>query len=98
MIDKTTVEQHARTHGEAVVAGDLRTAGSSLTKDARDQAGAVMGALPKTLEAATVESVDEADEGLVARIKYTGEGREVVVESLWEDRDGEPKIAALRVV
>jgi hypothetical protein len=97
-MDKGAVEQHARTHGDAVVAGDLQTAGSSLTREARDQAGAVMKALPKNLTGATVEMVDEEGEGLTARIEYSGDGDSVIVESVWAERDGEPKIVALRVL
>lgn len=97
-MDKASVEQHAKTHGDAVVAGDLRTAGGDLTREARDQAGPVMGALPKNLTSAEVESVDEEAASVRARIRYSGDGDPVLVESVWEDRDGTPKIVELRLV
>ena len=97
-MDKGSVEQRAKAHGDATVAGDLRTAGGDLTREARGQAGPVMEALPKNLSGATVESVDQEGDGFCARIRYSGDGDDVTVESVWQDSDGELKIVELRLV
>lgn len=97
-MNKETVQEQAQVHGDAVVSGDLRTAGSALTREAREQAGAVMEALPKTLTGAAIDSVEEAGDTVRARIRYSGESDDVVVESTWEERDGSPRIVGLKVV
>lgn len=97
-MDETTVRERAEAHGKATVAGDLRTAGSDLTKDAMGAAGAVMKEMPDPLESCEVTSVESAGGEVVARIRYVGGGRTTTVESRWAERDGTPRIVDLKVV
>lgn len=97
-MDEKTVREAAQSHGDAVVQGDLRTAGSSLTKEAVSAAQEVMGQLPQPVEQAECFEVTEEGGSFVALIRYRGETDEKVVESRWEDRDGTPRITDLRVV
>lgn len=96
-MDEQAIKAEAEAHANATVAGDLRTAGSSLTKEGAANAGAVMEALPKSLESAEVIDVAPEADGWLARIAYRGEGREVVVLSRWADREGRPKIVDLQI-
>lgn len=96
-MDEEAVKAEAKAHANATVAGDLQTAGSSLTKEGAANAGAVMGVLPKELESAEIVEVAPAGDEWVAHIVYRGEGREVVVMSRWADRGGRPKIVDLEV-
>lgn len=96
-MDETTVRARAEAHANATVAGDLRSAGSDLTKEGAANAQAVMARLPKALDAAEVQEVKPEGDEWVARIAYRGEGREVVVASRWAERDGRPKIVDLQV-
>ena len=57
-MDESTVKQHAEAHGNAVVAGDLRTAGADLTPEVASQAQAVMGKLPRPTTGAEVLKVE----------------------------------------
>ena len=97
-MDEQTVREAGQTHGDAVVRGDLRTAGSYLTKEAMGAAQEVMGSLPQPIQQAECFAVSEAGDAFVARIRYRGETDEKVVESHWEEREGEPKIVDLRVL
>jgi hypothetical protein len=97
-MDESTVRERAEAHGKATVAGDLRTAGSDLTKAAMAQAGDVMKAMPEPLESSEVTSVQSEGAEVVAQIRYAGAGSETVVESRWTDEGGTPKIASLKVL
>jgi hypothetical protein len=97
-MDESTVRDRAEAHAKATVAGDLRTAGSDLTKPAMAQAGDVMKAMPDPLESSEVTSVQADGDEFVAQIRYSGGGGETLVESRWADQGGTPKISALKVL
>jgi hypothetical protein len=97
-MNEDDVRKHAEEHGQAVVAGDLRRAGEDLTGEAREQAGAVMGTLPRPVTAATVESVRPDGGEFVVRARYSGEDSEAIIESRWAERDGRPMIVELTAV
>jgi hypothetical protein len=97
-MDETSVREQAEIHGKATVSGDLRTAGSALTKEAMAQAPDVMKAMPATLEASEVTSVEPDGDEFVAQIRYSGGGEESIVASRWAERDGAPKIVDLKVL
>jgi hypothetical protein len=97
-MNEDDVRKHAEEHGQAIVAGDLRRAGEDLTEEARGQAGPVMGTLPRPVTAASVESVRPDGGEFVARIRYSGEGSEAIVESRWAERDGRPMVVELTAV
>ena len=95
-MDEAVVREHAETHGQAMVDGDLRRAASDLTPDAQAEAPAVMREIPRSLDAAEILSVEGTDGGAcVSRIRYSGEGKTVVVSARWEDVGGRPMIVAL---
>jgi hypothetical protein len=96
-MDEETVRQHAEAHGRATVEGDLRAAGSDLTKDAVPAAGDVMKKMPSSLSSSAIESVTTEGDEYVVLIRYSGDG-DAVVESRWAERDGRPKIVDLKVV
>jgi hypothetical protein len=96
-VDEEAVREHAEAHGEAVVAGDLRTAGGDLDGDALVQAGDVMKQLPRTLTSAEIISLETTSEAAVVRTRYAGDEGEAVVESRWEERGDRPKIVSLSV-
>lgn len=97
-MDEAIVRQHAEAHGQATVAGDLKTAGADLTPEGMSKAGAVMAKMPKELTGSSIESVSIDGDVATVRIKYTGTDGEAQVDSDWTDRDGRPKIVDLRVV
>jgi hypothetical protein len=97
-MDQDAVRLHAQAHGDAVVANDLRQAGSDLTPEAQKEAPGVMGKLPRPVVSATIESVEERGDEVVALIAYGGEDASVKVESRWAERDGKPMIVSLTVV
>jgi hypothetical protein len=97
-MDERDIRTFAEKHAEAVVAGDMRTAGADLTKEGAEKAGPVMSQLPRSLEGAEILAVTSEDDRWIAQIAYRGEGREVKVASTWAERGDRPKIVDLEVV
>ena len=96
-MDEAQVREAAETHGDATARGDLRVAGSYLTKEAIPAAQEVMKSMPEGLNRAEVTSVEGSGDSYVVMIKYGGDGGEVTIESHWAERDGAPKIVGLNV-
>lgn len=97
-MDEQVVLEHARAHGEATVAGDLKRAGADLTPEAMAQAPGVMGAMPRSLNGSEIASVTPDGDEFVAVIRYSGDGGEATVESRWAEREGRPKIVDLKTL
>ena len=97
-MDEDTIREHAANHGNATVAGDLKTAGRDLTPEAVEQAPGVMKALPKSLSDADITSVERDGSAYVAVIEYSGGGESTKVASRWEEREGRPRIVDLKVL
>lgn len=101
-MDEEAVRAEAQIHADATVAGDFKTAGNSLTPEAMAQAGDVMKRLPRNLSSGQVSSVEADGEGFTVLIDYAGTGKDgspaaATVESRWEDREGSPKLAGMKV-
>lgn len=96
-MDAEVVRKEAQIHAEATVAGDFKTAGSSLTPEAMALAGGVMKQMPANLSACEIAEVEGSGDEVVVNIVYKGDG-ETTVASRWADRDGSPKIVDLKVL
>ncbi len=97
-MDEQAVRQAAEAHGQANVEGDLRRAGSDLTPEAMAGVKPVMAVMPKPLNGAHIEDVQQNGDEFVVRIRYTGPDGAATIASHWADRDGAPKITKLEVV
>ena len=97
-MDENVIRSRAQAHGQATVAGDLKSAGADLDKSAYGAAGEVMKKMPEGLSASEVAKVTTQGDQAIVTIRYTGAGGSADVESTWADRDGEPKIVDLKVL
>jgi hypothetical protein len=97
-MDEQSVRQHAEGHGQAIVAGDLKTASQDLTEEGMKAGGSVMPQLPRPVTGAEVQSVESSGDEYVVLIHYRGADKEATVESRWAERDGRPKIVDMKVV
>lgn len=98
-LDETAVRAEAERHANATVEGDFRTAGSTLTEPARNQAGDVMKAMPGKLTGCEItELTSDAEGNVLADIRYTGEDGATMVRSTWGEVDGRPMITNLEVM
>jgi hypothetical protein len=94
-MDETTVRESANAHAQAMVAGDLKRAGSDLSPDAVESAGTVMKSMPRPITDAEIVSVSADGDAMVCTIRYLGSESEALVASHWQDVNGEPKIVHL---
>lgn len=97
-MDESSVRTDAEEHARATVAGDFRRAGSFLAKEAMGQAGEIMKQMPEGLNGSEVTSVDPSAAGFSVQIRYDGADGELLVESMWEERDGAARIVNLRAL
>lgn len=98
-MDEADVKVRAKSHGDAVVAGDMRTAGGDLLPEAVAQASEVMSGMPKAVRSAEIVEVRNEDGAVYTVCAYRGDDdEELKVQSRWIEHDGTPKIADLQVV
>ena len=97
-MDENLIRTRAEAHGKATVAGDLKAAGSDQDRGAYGAAGEDMKKMPEGLSASEVTEVRSEGEGAIVTIRYTGTSGSVDVDSVWAEREGEPKIVDLKVL
>jgi hypothetical protein len=97
-MDAEAVRRNAEEHGRAVVEGDLKRAARTVDQPFLPAAGKVVEQLPSPLRSVDVETIEPADGYATVRIRYSGEIDSALVESRWEERDGEPKLVDAKVV
>jgi hypothetical protein len=97
-VDEEGMMAHAEAHAAAMAAGDLNRAGRDLDTAARAGAADVMKRVPRSIDRADVTSARREGDELVVCTRYAGGDSEATVEARWAERDGRPRIVALRVV
>jgi hypothetical protein len=94
-MDREQVRQLAHAHGEAVVAKDTEKILDDVVSELHSQIPQLAAALPDSLAAARVLSVDLFDDHAETLTEYAGPGSKVTVKARWEDRGaGRPQIVA----
>lgn len=96
-MDETSVKTAATEHAEATVAGDFKTAGSTLTEAAMAQAPGVMKAMPGPLKGSEIRSVEQTGDEYLVAIEYQADEGSTVVHSRWAEVDGRPMITGLEL-
>ncbi len=91
-MDEQAVREHAQSHCDALVAGDVERASTELSEELRSNIGPLLAQLPLPLTEATVESVEQGGTAFIAILKLVGESEEIRLQTRWKDRDGRPTI------
>jgi hypothetical protein len=91
-MDEQAVREHAQSHVDALVAGDVDRALQDLSKELRSHPGELMAMLPLPLTSAEVESVEMAGSGYTSVLHLIGETDETRLETRWKERDEKPTI------
>jgi hypothetical protein len=91
-MDEPAVREHAQSLCEALVAGDIDRAIGDFSKELRQNLGEVLALLPLPSSEATVESVEHGGAGYNVVIRLVGETEEVLVQTRWKERDGQPTV------
>jgi hypothetical protein len=91
-MDEQAVRTRAEALCEALVAGDVERAIGDFSPALRQNLGEVLTLFPLPASAATIDTIERSPTGFVINLRLTGAGEEVVVQTRWKDRDGEPTI------
>ncbi|MBA3796518.1 MAG: hypothetical protein H0X20_04760 [Chloroflexi bacterium] len=91
-MDEQAVREHAQSHCDALVAGDVERASTELSEELRSNIGPLLAQLPLPLTEATVESVEQGGTAFIAVLRLVGESEEIRLQTRWKDRDGRPTI------
>lgn len=91
-MDEQVVRDHAQALCDGLVAGDIDRATADFSNELRRNLGEVLALLPLPSSEATVESVDHGGSGYNVVIRLVGESNEVMVQTRWKDRDGQPTV------
>jgi hypothetical protein len=92
LVDEQTFREHAQAVCDALVAGDIERATKDFSKELRRNLGEVLALLPLPSTEASVESVQHGGSGYNVVIRLVGETEEVLIQTRWKDRDGQPTV------
>lgn len=90
-----TVRESANVVVTAFLSGDLTSAFNNFTDEAKEQFEPYIPSLPSPVEAGQVTSVLPDGPSFVARLDISGGGRELSLETTWEEREGRPMIVGV---
>ncbi len=91
-MDEETVRDHAEALSGAIVRGDVDTVIADFSAELRHNLGETIALLPLPALAAGIESIEHGAAGFVVVLRLTGEAEEVLIQTRWKDRDGEPTV------
>ncbi|MEP6639584.1 MAG: hypothetical protein ABJC39_09575 [Chloroflexota bacterium] len=91
-MDEQAVREHAQTLSDALAAGDIDRAIERFSPELRRNLGEVLSLLPLPSNEVTVESVEHGGSGYNVVIRLVGETDEVLIQTRWKDRDGQPTV------
>ena len=91
-MDEQAVRTRAEAFCEAIVAGDVERAIVDFSPALRQNLGEVLSLLPLPSTAAAIDSIERGGSGYNVILRLTGATEEVLVQTRWKDRDGEPTI------
>jgi hypothetical protein len=91
-MDEQAVRARAEAFGAALVAGDVERAIGDLSPALRQNIGEVLALFPLPATAAAVDGIERTATGFAVNLRLVGASEEVVVQTRWKDRDGEPTI------
>lgn len=97
-MDEQAVRDHAQSHLDALLAGDVDRAFQDLSQELQRNLGEIMAMLPLPLTAADIESIDMGGSSYTAILHLVGETTESRLETRWKDRDGRPTIIEASLV
>lgn len=96
-MNEASVREHAEKHAASVVNNDSAAMLDDFVPDALAGLGEVAAAMPSPVEQAEVQSVTASGEESVVRIHYSNGTQQVVIESVWTEHGGRPRIKAAKV-
>jgi hypothetical protein len=94
-MEEPAVRERAEALCAALVAGDVDAAIAVFSQELRRNLGEVLALLPLPAIEGTVDSIERGGSGFVVVLRLVGESEEVLIQTRWKDRDGEPTLIEL---
>jgi hypothetical protein len=91
-MDEQAVRARAQAMCDGLAAGDIERATGDFSPELRRNLGEVLALMPLPANEVAIESIDHAGAGYNVVIRIAGEVDEVLVQTRWKDRDGEPRV------
>jgi hypothetical protein len=90
--EQEKTRSHIQERADAVVRGDMETVVADFSKELRPDVPQLAQALAQPVTSAEVLGVEVGDRESVARIRYSGDSGEVIIQTQWREVDGRPAI------
>jgi hypothetical protein len=91
-MDEQAVRARAQAMCDALAAGDIDRATGDFSPELRRNLGEVLALMPLPANEVDIESVEHGGSGYNVVIRMAGEVDEVLIQTRWKDRDGEPRV------
>jgi hypothetical protein len=91
-MDEQAVRARAQAMCDALAAGDIDRATGDFSPELRRNLGEVLALMPLPANEVEIESVQHGGSGYNVVIRMAGEVDEVLIQTRWKDRDGEPRV------
>lgn len=99
-MDESIVRRAAEDHGQGLVRGDMKRAGSywyAWNEEVKQMAGSIMPQMPNPVSSAEVVDVRPDGDQFVVHTLYSGQDKLTTVESRWEEQGGRTVMVAAKV-
>lgn len=91
-MDEQAVRARAQAVCDALAAGDIAQATGHFSPELQRNLGEVLALMPLPANEVEIESIEHGGSGYIVMIRIAGEVDEVLIQTRWKDRDGEPKL------
>ncbi len=91
-MEEPAVRDHAQAFCDALAAGDVDRAIADFSPELRQNIGEVLALLPLPANEVAIESIERGGAGFNVVLRLAGEVDEVMIQTRWKDRDGQPTI------
>jgi hypothetical protein len=91
-MDDEAVRARAQAVCDALAAGDIERASRDFSPELQRNLGEVVALLPLPANEVEIESIERGGSGFNVVLRIAGEIDEVLIQTRWKDRDGEPRM------
>ncbi|HYX12302.1 MAG TPA: hypothetical protein VE817_09975 [Candidatus Acidoferrum sp.] len=91
-MDEQAVRARAQAVCDALATGDVEQARVHFSPELQRNLGEVLALMPLPASAVSIDSIDHGGSGYNVMLRMAGEVDEVVLQTRWKERDGEPRM------
>jgi hypothetical protein len=91
-MDEQAVRARAQAVCDALAAGDIEQARTHFSPELQRNLGEVLALMPLPASEVAIDSIDHGGSGYNVMLRMTCEVDEVLLQTRWKERDGEPRM------